>query len=116
MSADRDIVFSDRSLTGASISHTGTYWQDNLKDLMLARGLNKPEYTVSEHLSVNAPAYQDSDEGANEHTVITVYTCVVTVTEGTSTQPKHMFTTDYVYKLQENAREKVAKKAYDTLK
>jgi hypothetical protein len=78
--------------------------------------LNKPTYIVSEHLSINAPAYYDSDEGEHERTIVTVYTCVVTITERTSVQPKHMFTTDYVYKLQENAKEKVAKKAYDTLK
>jgi len=87
-----------------SVSHTGTYWQSHLADLCRQKGYATPSYEVFEHNTENAPAQMAPDNTDGQ----SCFSCIVTV-DGTN------YETNYVYKVEENARENAAKKAYRAL-
>ncbi|KAL7274399.1 hypothetical protein RUND412_002711 [Rhizina undulata] len=95
-----------------ALSHTGTYWQSHLQDLCAAKHLPKPIYELFEHSGGSVPsASSTGDAGVNSassHLGQSWYSCVVSVAE-------EDFATSYVYKAEENAKEKAAKKAYEAL-
>ncbi|KAI5777532.1 hypothetical protein EDC01DRAFT_593345, partial [Geopyxis carbonaria] len=95
-----------------AVSHTGTYWQSHLQELSNSKGLAKPVYEVFEHSGGNMPlAPSPSVAGgstATSHAGQAWYSCVVTV-------GGRDYETSYVYKAEENAKERAAKKAYEAL-
>ncbi|KAI5837479.1 hypothetical protein DFP73DRAFT_601043 [Morchella snyderi] len=99
-----------------AVSHTRTYWQSHLQELCATKSLPSPTYEVFEHSGGSIPmdrSPSSADAGANAspsatHFGQSWYSCVVSVGETD-------YETSYVYKAEENAKERAAKKAFEAL-
>ncbi|KAF8536993.1 hypothetical protein BDD12DRAFT_746447 [Trichophaea hybrida] len=91
------------------VSHTGTYWQSHLQALCNVNRLSTPVYEVFEHNGGNIPLHPSSNSaGVSTKNPQCWYSCVVNVNG-------RDYETSYVYRAEENARERAAKKAYEAL-
>ncbi|KAG0635238.1 hypothetical protein HOY80DRAFT_464585 [Tuber brumale] len=93
-----------------AVSHTRTYWQSHLQELCASKHIPSPTYEVYEHSGGSIPSPPSPDPGpvASPHSGQSWYSCVVSVAG-------REYETSYVYKAEENAKEKAAKKAYEAL-
>ncbi|KAI5859215.1 hypothetical protein BZA05DRAFT_24210 [Tricharina praecox] len=94
------------------VSHTGTYWQSLLQVVCTTQWLSAPVYEVFEHNGGNIALdpYPPGLAGGRTAPTATqcLYSCIVNV-------GGRDFETAYVYRAEENAKERAAKKAYEAL-
>jgi len=79
-------------------------------ELCASKRIPSPTYEVYEHSggSIPSPPSPDPGPAASPHSGQSWYSCVVSVAG-------REYETSYVYKAEENAKEKAAKKAYEAL-